>query len=134
MGDDGIAIYVINSLKKKLMSLNIQVIIGETDLDYCLDMINTNDFIIIVDSAPVKNYIGNIKAIGINDLFYNKNTLNSHNLNLIDFLKITNTKINGFVISIEIDSTNIGHSLNSNLIKDFNKISNEVYNVILNLI
>lgn len=51
MGDDGIAIYVTEMLRKELESRGIEVIIGETDSQYCISKIEEGDFLLILDAS-----------------------------------------------------------------------------------
>lgn len=53
MGDDGIAVYIAGRLKKMLANDEIDIIIGETDFEYCMDRIEPEDFVIVLDSAAL---------------------------------------------------------------------------------
>jgi hydrogenase maturation protease len=51
MGDDGIALKVAEQLSDSLEKLGVEVIIGETDIDYCISRIDENDKLIVIDGS-----------------------------------------------------------------------------------
>ena len=49
MIDDGIAIAVLENVRNKLESMGIEIIIGETDFQFCFHQLKEHDFVIILD-------------------------------------------------------------------------------------
>ncbi|MCX7885234.1 MAG: hydrogenase maturation protease [Caloramator sp.] len=131
MGDDGISIIVADRIKNKLKDMNIEVIIGETDFDYCLDLIDKNDYVIIIDSTYFNIDAGSITVLPLDSLCQSKSFFFSHSLNLIDYLFIY--KINGIFIGIEADNIDFTDKLSSNLTKNIDNICNNVLKIVKNI-
>jgi len=51
MGDDSIGIKVLEEISQELDKKNIEVIFGETDIDYGLSKIDEGDMLFIIDST-----------------------------------------------------------------------------------
>ena len=53
LGDDGIGVRVVEKIKEEIKNISedIDVIIGETDYLYCLNQIDEDDTIVIIDST-----------------------------------------------------------------------------------
>lgn len=51
MGDDGVALLIAEKLRSYLEENCIEVIIGETDFEYCMDKIEEGDLILILDAT-----------------------------------------------------------------------------------
>ncbi|SKA80217.1 hydrogenase maturation protease [Caloramator quimbayensis] len=128
MGDDGIALIVADKIKEKLKDMNIEVIIGETDFDFCLDFINKDDFIIILDSTHFNIKKGNITLLPLDSLNQSKNFFFPHSLSLIHYLLIYNIK--GIFIGIEAENIDFTNRLSSTLSKNLDNICNNVLKVI----
>jgi hydrogenase maturation protease len=130
MGDDAIGIVVLNNIKDELLNLsrNIEVIIGETDFIYCLNKIDENDFVIILDSTYLGLKPGEIIVNTFDECINNMSFNDSHHdLNLIRLINKYKKSTKGFVIGIE--AYNISYNL---------EISNELkcilHNICINVI
>jgi len=66
MQDDGIGVIVVNAIKNELHNYDIMAIIGETDVQYCLDNITQDDSLIIIDGMQPLSLPGNIQLIELN--------------------------------------------------------------------
>ena len=53
LGDDGVGVRVVEKIKEEIKNISedIDVIIGETDYLYCLNQIEEDDTIVIIDST-----------------------------------------------------------------------------------
>lgn len=137
LSDDGIGVKVVEKIKDDILRLdeNIEVIIGENDYLYCLEEINDNDFVIIVDSSYFNEEVGNITVLSLKecDKFINNIEL-QHEINLVKSLRQERSTIKGYLIGIEI--CNIDYSLElSDLLKNkFNDICKDVLLIIGKLI
>lgn len=103
--DDGIGVKVIEQLEAEIREIDkaIQVIIGETDVMFCLEQIEKEDFIIIVDSTYLNLKPGTITTLSLEqcDVFLNK--LNSqHEEGLLRVLRTEHREIKGYLIGVEI--------------------------------
>lgn len=131
MGDDGIALIVADRIKEKIKDMDIEVIIGETDFDYCLDLIDKNDYVIILDSTCFNIDAGSISILPLDSLCQNKSFFFSHSLSLIDYLFIY--KINGIFIGIEAENIDFNDKLSSTLNKNLDDICNNVLKIVKNI-
>ena len=51
MTDDGIGTRIAEALKNRLQEQDIDVLVGETDYQYCFDEIRADDFLVILDAV-----------------------------------------------------------------------------------
>lgn len=104
MGDDGLAISIAESLYQWLQDKGIEVIIGETDFEYCLDKVEEGSHIIILDATWFGIEPGTVTENSLKDI-YNLNssqsTFSQHGYSLIRALKSCYPYIDGIVIGVE---------------------------------
>ncbi|MFD3156444.1 hydrogenase maturation protease [Haloimpatiens sp. FM7330] len=139
MGDDSIGIKIANTLKTQLDKLNIEVIIGETDIDYCLNAIEDNDFVIILDSTKYNINPGTVTITSFKskkhfDKHHNVNYFSLHGYNLIDLINLNHIHIRGYLIGIESCSIDFNLNLSPILEKSFNNICTKIYKKIVNIL
>lgn len=60
MMDDGIAIAVLENISDSLKAMGMEVIIGETDLQFSFHQIKPEDFVIVVDARYSERKAGSI--------------------------------------------------------------------------
>lgn len=116
MQDDGVALEVGERIKNILMEKEIEVIIGETDIDFCIQKIDPGDEVYIMDStyygiAPGSITFSNLNSKG--DKQYISSTM--HGFNLIDMISLYRRRISLFLIGIEIDSVEMEVGLSRTL-------------------
>lgn len=120
MGDDSLAIIITEKLEKYFISLGIEIIIGETDFEYCLSEIENGDYLIIVDSTYFKVNPGTITVSSfshINKINYNNSSFSQHSNNFLANIDRFYKSITGVVIGIE--GINFDYSLSiSNVIEE----------------
>lgn len=134
MQDDGIGVLIVNAIKHELQKSNIEAISGETDVQYCLDRINQNDFLIIIDAIQQQNRAGNIQLIGLNQAISNLTAFESqHQFSMFEALRIYYPHIQGYLIGIEAAQIGMGITLSKQLASYFTQISDEVLEIILNI-
>lgn len=112
LSDDGIGVKVLENLEKDLKNFsdNIQVIIGETDCYYCLDNIEGEDFLIILDSTYFGIESGSVIVLTLEECDeYMKSFITAHEDSLINILRRQYREVKGYLIGIEI--AEIGFSL-----------------------
>lgn len=135
MCDDGIAIKVVESIKEDLEKINIKVVIGEVDAEYTFSEIKDDDFLIIVDSTYFGITPGDITCVSIDKIKKIKNSsVLSHDQSLIDMLVLSDIKINGYFIGIEISKICFDTNLSTDIRGKFTKIKSEVLGNILMVI
>ncbi len=132
MADDAIGINVVEEIKEELEGLNIEVIIGETDCEFCLDCIEDHDLIFVVDAMATGKTPGVISVIPFYNLEqYNQSSYSQHDDNLINKINTFNKSIIGFVIGIEISGIYFDTELSKELKNKFSSICEEVKKIIL---
>lgn len=135
--DDGIGVRVAKELKKRFTGVEeIEVIIGETDYMYCLDNINDDDFVIIIDSTYFMIRPGIITTLNFEDcdkiIFRNYgNNKSAHDESLLRILRNEKRNIKGCLIGIEVDKIEFSLELSKRISKKFALICDNVYNEIL---
>lgn len=135
MKDDSIGVLIGEALKFDLEKRGIEVILGETDVDYCLSFIENGDFIFILDCTLYGINPGEISIININDKehFFEKG-YSQHQLSLVKLLNSYSLKnIEGYIIGIEGVDINYGTDLSNELLEKFNYVKDKVYKSITDI-
>lgn len=118
MMDDGIGVYIVEKLKKDNKQDSVKFVIGETDIDYCLDEITKADFIIVIDAAGAGKNPGDITILSLNEAVNKTDIgLSLHNLHFFQLAKYSNNSLKGILIGIEPFEINYGFGL-SNVLKN----------------
>ena len=105
MGDDGIALKVIDSIERRIEQLDLEIkcIKAETDFNFALDNIEDGDYLFILDSTLLGLEYGQITQIPLAEVDkYPNNSLSIHNMNLLSLIKHFKIEIRGFVLGIEV--------------------------------
>ena len=134
MEDDGIGIYVVKKIRKQLMDSNIEVIIGETDFEYCLSLIEEGDFILLIDAAYYGKNPGEITVNSLKDYKQKKKYYTAHNYSIVDLIKLHYKSVKGYIIGIEIKSVSFKLGLSMELENQFHIISKKVVEKIFSLL
>lgn len=102
MMDDGLGIYLIEQLSKLNSTSNISFLIGESDIDYCMEQIMEAAFVIIVDAVFSGDTPGKLTVYPLSDLHEHKELdISSHNFHLFQHLYLQRESIKGFLIGVE---------------------------------
>ena len=130
LGDDGVGVRVVEKIKEEIKNISedIDVIIGETDYLYCLNQIEEDDTIVIIDSTYLDinpGYVSYFDLKGCNKFIKYFNS--QHESNLVKSILIENLNIKGYLIGIEIDKVDFSLEL-SKAIKD------NFYNICLDVL
>lgn len=129
MGDDGIGLKVLDKIENTLKALNqeIEVIIGETDFIYCLNKINDNDIVIIVDSTYLGFKPGRVTLFSFDQANkYTPNTASQHQLSLVNMIARYKSSIKAYIIGIEVFDVDFTLSISYKLKYIFSDICNDV--------
>ena len=130
--DDGIALSTAENLFSRLKEKNIEVIMGETDFEYCLCQIKEEDFIIILDAVDQHLPPGTAVVIPFQQInSYTRHCYSQHQPNLIKLLNIYKKGIQGFIVGIQIEKIEFSFCLSESLQRKLNEICEEVYHLIL---
>lgn len=132
MGDDGIAIEVVKNIRGALELRGINVVIGETDVYYCLNEIFDADLVFILDSAYYGNEPGTITVNAIKNFkVYDGKELTQHGINLIKLIEMYNLDKEIYIIGIEVHEITCSFNISSNLNNRLNAICCKVQKAIL---
>lgn len=130
MTDDAIGIELVEDLVYKAPSPDIAYVIGETDVDYCLDEILDFNNIIVIDAylsgkhpgTVTSVHISELEGIGICDSLYRS----AHSLHLLDRLKYKRHSGDVRLIGIEPFDISYGFNLSRLMQKEYNRVFSEV--------
>lgn len=102
MMDDGIGIYLIEQLPKLNRTPHVSFLIGESDIDYCMDQIMKTTFVIIVDAVFSGNKPGELTVYPLANLHeYQTLDISAHNFHLFQSLYQQKESIKGYLIGVE---------------------------------
>ena len=129
LGDDGVGVKVVEVIKEKIKNISedIDVIIGETDYLYCLNQIENDDTIVIIDSTYLDIAPGYISYFDLKDCnrfikYFNY----QHESNLVKSILIEKPNIKGYLIGIEISKVDFSLELSKAIKDNFNNICLDV--------
>ena len=135
MMDDGIGIYLVEELAKLDQTSNIQYIIGEADVDYCIEKIEEATFTIILDAVCSDKEIGDISIFSLANLHeYQTLDISPHNLHLFQVFYQQRKTIKGFLIGIEPYQISFQIGLSQLIQEKWNQILLGVHKNIVELI
>lgn len=135
MTDDGIGVRVAKSIQGKLQEHDVSVLIGETDVNYCLNEIRPDDFIIIMDAVMPGNDPGSIELVTLRDAVKGHGRLHSqHDFSLINAVSLNYPDIQGYLIGIEAVEIGFGFDLSIALEERFNRICDHVFNTVVEMV
>ncbi|WP_191560425.1 hydrogenase maturation protease [Metabacillus idriensis] len=102
MMDDGIGIYLIEQLSELNRTPHVSLLIGESDIDYCMDQIMKATFVIIVDAVFSGNEPGELTVYPLANLHeYQTLDISAHNFHLFQSLYQQKESIKGYLIGVE---------------------------------
>lgn len=127
MRDDGIGLYVVEALQEQRMDKRIRFIAGETDIDYCLNVIEDADVLIIVDAVVSGNKAGEVSLVPLETFKVQDQGISAHNLHLFHMIPIVYPDVMVYVIGIEADKIDFGLELSEELTRNFHGIVENVF-------
>ena len=132
MSDDGVAIAAAEELRDELVGAGIHVIIGETDVAYCISCINDGDTLIILDASVSERPWGTIWQLPL-DIALNNCNQNQfqHDADLINQLKMKKWRLSGLLICIEAADISQGWGISQGMLSQMPRICSEIKNIIL---
>lgn len=133
MGDDSVGIRVLKHIQSSLKAFGIKSFIGETDVQYCISIIEDNDFIFIIDAAMLGERTGDVTVISLGEYRYYKIGYNQHSNSLLDMVYTYHKHIKGYVIGIEVKNIECSLDISTNLELSLEVISLNVMKKILEL-
>lgn len=126
MKDDAIGIEVAKEIEATLLEKEIEVIYGETDIQYSISNIQEDDYIFVLDAACYGKSPGEITSLPLNTFVSNKKGYCGHNYSFLDLLKLYYPNVKGKIYAIEIKEVEFGLGLSSVLQEKLGIISEEI--------
>ncbi|WP_017413312.1 hydrogenase maturation protease [Clostridium tunisiense] len=129
MKDDSIGIRIAEALEGELKELGVEVIIGETDIEYTLNAINADDYIIILDSSILDLNPGEISIFDIKQLKeFSHKGYSMHQMSLVKILScFPFMQVEGILITVEAADIDFGTELSEELTQRFKEIKDRVF-------
>ena len=126
MRDDGIAIEVTKEIEETLLEKGIEVIYGETNLQYSISNIEEEDYIIILDGSCYGKIPGEITSFSLNTFIPNKKEYSQHSYSFLNLLKLYYPNIKGEVYGIKVGEVEFGIGLSSLMKEKVKHIAKEI--------
>lgn len=130
MKDDGIGVAIVEFLKTKIKYQNVQIIVGETDIGYCLNRIHPDDFLFIIDSMYGNGQPGGIRIFPLKRENLNNKSYLQHEMSLLNSLSLYFRGIQGYIIGIEVAEIGFGFELSEELKFKLESICNRVNRIV----
>ena len=135
MKDDGIAIAVAENLIDTLNEDNTEIILGETDSISCYEMLEENDFVIVIDAQLTGAEAGTICVYDLQDLIKNiPLSASRHDMSVIDLMILHNRSFRGRLIGIEAEIIDFGLELGDTLTVQFEDICKKIKSTVKEMI
>lgn len=130
MGDDGIAIKVVEKIRSKIKDKNFEFIIGETDFEYCISRINEGDTVLIIDAAFLSKAVGALTVVPIQNYKQASNCYTQHSVSLSGLINLYFKNLRGYIIGIEVAKVSYSFKLSYDLQERLDTICKDVYEII----
>jgi hydrogenase maturation protease len=135
MMDDGIGVYVIDSIRNALEEHGIIAITGETDFQYCFGEVRSDDLVVIIDAKHQQGEPGSIVAIPLREALKERFRICSqHEYSIFNIITFLSPDLDGFLIGIETAETGIGFGLSEALKRCFDQICSDVKTEIFKIV
>ena len=134
MKDDAVGIEAAREIEGKLISKSIEVIYGETDIQYCISKVKQEDYIFILDAAHYGKSAGEVTFLPLNSFGCKKKGYSQHSYSFLDLLKLYYPNVQGEIHAIEIEEVEFGLGLSAALQQKIKSISEEIINKIESVI
>lgn len=126
MEDDGIAVIAVEKIREELINNNIEVIIGETDFEYCISLVEEEDILFIIDASYYGKEPGKLTVLNLEKCTYRKKIYTQHSCSVIDLIKQYYKYVRGYIIGIEVSNISFKLGLSKELESKIDIISEKV--------
>ncbi|MOA15290.1 Hydrogenase 2 maturation protease [compost metagenome] len=126
MRDDGIGVYVVETLQKEDQFGDVQYLVGETDIDYCLRVLEDVDRLIIVDAVKSDREVGEVSCHPIEEIASFHLGISIHELHLFSIIPVMYPLLHVTVIGIDVESVDFGLGLSQALELQFSRVVHDV--------
>lgn len=123
MKDDGVGIRVAQNLEGFLIKLGIEVLVGETDSQYCYYSLKANDFVVILDAMYTGSQPGDIGVFSLEEIIgQSQEPFLQHDRDLFELMRLNRSHLNGYLIGIEAEEIGFGTELSVTLEKKMTEL------------
>jgi hydrogenase maturation protease len=127
MMDDGIGIYLIEELSRQNHDPGVSFLIGESDIDYCLEQIIGAPLVIIIDAAVSGKTPGSLTVYELADLHEHRELdFSPHDFHLFNLLYGQKESIRGYLIGVEPDEIRFHIGLSETIQAQWDRILQDV--------
>lgn len=135
MEDDGIGNEIVVELIRRKAFPGLRLFAGETDIDFCLDVLEGADQVILIDASNAGKEPCSVTALPLKDILQGLSLLCfSHHFDLLHGLKQRNYQGDGMLLAVEACSIQYHFGLSSQMEARFPRIVDEIYKHIENYI
>jgi hydrogenase maturation protease len=132
MKDDGIGLWVAESIRNTLSQENVDVVIAETDFEFGFEAIKPYKNVIVLDAMVSGDVPGNIAVLPLLDLKAQIRKVSLHDLSLIDMIIYEGNALGSF-IGIEAKEVDYGFGMSEALQDIFEAICGNVQKEVLKI-
>lgn len=126
MKDDGIGVWVAETIESTLNKENIDVVIAETDFEYGFDIAKSYDYVIVLDAMVSGRAPGDITVLSLAEAAEAKVSYTSqHDMSLIGMLA-RDVNSPGSLIGIEAHEVDFGFGVSQTLQEKFEEVCSGV--------
>jgi hydrogenase maturation protease len=134
MTDDGIGVLVADALRGMLRVQDVAVLVGETDVRFCLEELRADDFLVILDAVMPGSKPGRVTVTPLRDVIKAAaGPQAQHDYSLADAVAENYPDMAGCLIGIEASVIGFGLELSPALRERFDQICDGVLRTILEL-
>lgn len=101
MMDDGVGVVVVEHLAEEALAEGVRYEVGETDFDYCLELVQGCDSLIVVDAAVTGRRPGDVFVLPLRELACCRPAISVHEQHFLDLLLRQKAVASGILIGIE---------------------------------
>ena len=132
MEDDGVGNYIVEELKTRSKFPGLRLESGETDTEFCLDVLEVAEKIILIDAAQTGSPPGTVSVFELNNEFFQSlpSAGMAHNFSLLHGMTIYGCQREGLLIGVEAASVNFRFGLSEELTEKLPGIIDAVTNQI----
>ncbi|MDF2656225.1 MAG: hydrogenase maturation protease [Bacillota bacterium] len=128
MEDDGVGNYIVEELKTRGVFPGLRLEKGETDTEFCLDVLEETEKIILIDAVHMGNPPGTVSIFELDNEFFQSlpSAGMAHNFSLFHGMKLYGCQREGLLIGIEAASVNCRFGLSEELTEKMPRIVDTV--------
>lgn len=127
MEDDGVGNDIVEELKRRRAFPDIRLVAGETDTDYCLDVLEGAEQAIVIDAANRGEVPCSVTVLSLTNILKELSfSPFSHHFDLLHGMKQQNYKGDGIVLAVEACSITYHFGLSSQMEAQFYSIVDKI--------